>query len=114
LLVSAIMSAPWPSILPVSVALALTGLGGLMHGATVIRRAHRQTTYAPVWQDWIWYAIVPCGLYAALALAAPFLRTTQVPLFVVAGTALALLLLGIRNAWDTVTHLVVQGSSDTE
>jgi hypothetical protein len=114
LLVSAIMSAPWPSILPVSVALALTGLGGLMYGATVIRRAHRQTTYAPVWQDWIWYAIVPCGLYAALALAAPFLRTTQVPLFVVAGTALGLLLLGIRNAWDTVTHLVVQGSSDTE
>jgi hypothetical protein len=115
LLVSAVMNAPWPSLQSASVALGFTGLGGLVYGMIVVRRAHRQTTYAPVWQDWIWYATVPCSLYAALGLAALFLRTTiQGPLFVIAGTALGLLLLGIRNAWDTVTHLVVQGSSETE
>ena len=58
-----------------------------------IHRARRQTTYAPVWQDWLWYAIVPCSLYAALAMAALFLRTTiQLAMFVVAGAALGLLL----------------------
>jgi hypothetical protein len=100
--------------LPASVALALSGLGGLGYGAIVIHRARRQTTYAPVWQDWLWYAMLPCSLYAALALAALFLRTTvHLALFVVAGAALGLLLIGIHNAWDTVTHIVVQGSRET-
>ncbi len=115
LLASAIMSAPWPSLLPASVALALCGLGGLGYGTIVIHRARRQTTYAPVWQDWLWYAIVPCGLYAALALAGLLMSTTtRLALFVVAGAALGLLLIGIRNAWDTVTHIVVRGSRETE
>ncbi len=110
LLASAIMSAPWPSLWPVSVALALYGLGGLGYATIVIHRARRQTTYAPVWQDWLWYATLPCSLFVALALAAIFLRTTtKLALFVVAGVALGLLLIGIHNAWDTVTHIVVQG-----
>jgi hypothetical protein len=111
LLVSAIMSAPWPSLFPTSVALAMCGLGGLGYGAIVIHRARRQTGYKPVWEDWLWYAILPCSIYAVLALAALFLRTTtQLALFVIGGAALGLLLIGIRNAWDTVTHIVVVGS----
>jgi hypothetical protein len=115
LLVSTIVCTPWPSLLPASAALALCGLGGLGYGTIVIHRARRQTTYTPVWQDWLWYAILPCSLYAALALAALFLRTNiQLALFVIAGATLGLLLLGIHNAWDTVTHIVVQGSRETE
>jgi hypothetical protein len=30
----------------------------------------------------------------------------------IAGSALALLLVGIRNAWDSVTHIVVRGKGD--
>ena len=45
LLVSAIMSVPWPSLVPASVALVMCGLGGLAYGAVVIRRARRQTFY---------------------------------------------------------------------
>ena len=111
LLVSAIMSAPWPSLFPASVALVMCGLGGLAYGAVGIRRARRQTTYTPVWQDWVWYALLPCSVYAALALSAAFLRTnTQSGLFVIAAAALGLLLIGIHNAWDTVTHIVVSNS----
>jgi len=110
-LVSAIMSAPWPSLVPPSVALALCGLGGLGNSAIVIHRARSQTVYTPGWADWLWYVILPCSLYAALGLAALFLRTTtQVALFVIGGAALGLLLLGIHNAWDTVTYIVVGGS----
>jgi hypothetical protein len=115
LFVSATMSAPWPSLCPVSAALTLCGLGGLGYGAMVIQRARRQTTYAPVWQDWLWYAALPCSLYAALAVAALLLRTqTQLALFALGGVALGLLLIGIHNAWDTVTHIVVEGSHSME
>lgn len=113
LLVSALMSAPWPSLVPPSVALAMCGLGGLGYGVIVIHRARRQTVYTPGWADWLWYVILPGSLYAALALAALVLRsTTQLALFGIGGAALGLLLLGIHNAWDTVTYIVVGGSRD--
>ena len=107
LLVSAIMSAPWPSLALPSFALAIWGLGGLAYGATVIRRARRQTGYRPVGEDWLWYAILPCAAYATLALGAAFLTTTpDTALIVIAAAALAMLLVGIHNAWDSVTHIV--------
>jgi hypothetical protein len=113
LLVSAIMSAPWHSLFPASVALFIYGSGGIVYGAVVIRRARRQTYYTPVWQDWLWHALLPYGVYAALALGAAVLRTnTQLALFVIAAAALGLLLIGIHNAWDTVTHIVVPDSAD--
>ena len=87
------------------------GTGGLAYGAVVIRRARRQTFYKPVWEDWMWYALLPCSGYVTLALAAVFLHThTQLALFVIGAAALGLLLIGIHNAWDTVTH-VLAGSS---
>jgi len=111
LLVSAIMSAPWPSLVPVSVALGICGVGGLAYGAIVIRRARRQTGYTPVWEDWLWYAVLPCVTYAALTVTAALLRTNpRVALFVIGAVALGLLLIGIHNAWDTVTHIVVSSS----
>jgi len=113
LTISAVMSAPWPSTSAVSVTLAVCGLCGVAYAATVFRHAARQTVYQPVWDDWLWYAIVPCGVYAALTVAALMLLLLppggQARLFVVAGAALALLLVGIRNAWDSVTHIVVVG-----
>jgi hypothetical protein len=109
LTISAIMSAPWPSLFATSVVLTICGVGGLIYAAIVFHRAHRQTIYKPVSEDWLWYAILPCSIYAALTVAALLVRTTtQVALFVVAGAALSLLLIGIHNAWDTVTHIVVE------
>jgi hypothetical protein len=108
LLVSAIMSAPWPSLAAVSIVIATCGIGGVGYGVLVIRRARRQTEYTPVYQDWIWYAALPCAVYAALGSTAVWLRTYPDPaLFVIGGSALALLLIGIHNAWDTVVHIVI-------
>jgi hypothetical protein len=45
LLVSAIMSAPWLSLLPVSAALMTCGLAGLAYGAVVI--PHRSSSAGP-------------------------------------------------------------------
>jgi hypothetical protein len=108
LIVSAIMSAPWPSLGILSIVLGLCGVGGLAYSAIVVRRARRQKDYEPVLEDWLWHAILPCGSYAALAVTTCFLRAGPQPaLFVIGAAALALLLIGIHNAWDTVTHIVV-------
>lgn len=68
-------------------------------------------SYYVIMGSWLWFTILPCGAYAALALGAVSLRVSAAPaLFVIGATALGLLLIGIHNAWDTVTHLVVGGS----
>jgi hypothetical protein len=107
LLVSAIMSAPWPTLGALSIALGICGLGGLAYVAIVFRRARRQTDYEPVWEDWFWYFALPGASYVVLAACAALLRTNpRLVLFLVGSVALGLLVIGIHNAWDTVTHLV--------
>lgn len=109
LIVSAVMSAPWPSLFAASAALAVCSLCGLGYGAWVIQRARRQTSYRPLGEDWLWYVILPFLLYAVLMLAALVLRTsTQPALFAVGAVALGLLLVGIHNAWDTVAYVVIE------
>jgi hypothetical protein len=108
LLVAAIMSAPWPSLCSAAIALAVFGLGGLAYGGAVIRRARRQTYYKPERADWMWYALLPGTAYATISIAALCLWTFPCPaLFAIGAGALALLLIGIHNAWDTVIHIVV-------
>jgi hypothetical protein len=111
LLVSAIMSAPWPSLVPLSVALGICGLGGLTYGAIVVHRARRQTDYEPVGEDWLWYAVLPCISYTALTVTAALLRSSpRLALFVIGAAALGLLFIGIHNAWDTVTYIVLSNA----
>ena len=113
LLISATMSAPWSSLAPPSVALAVCGVGGLGYCARVIHRTRRQTVYTPGWQDWLWYMVVPGSLYAVLGLAAVMLhRHAYVAMLAVGATALGLLLLAIHNAWDTVTYIVISFRGD--
>ena len=109
LIISAIMSAPWPPV-PVVVALTILGVAGVGYVVIVIRRVRRQAGYEPDLEDWLWYAIVPCGLYIALVVAGLMLLAPgHVALFLVAGAALGLLLLAIRNSWDTNTYVVADG-----
>ena len=39
-------------------------------------------------------------------------QITELVLFVVAAVALGLLLIGIHNAWDSVTHIVVSSAAN--
>jgi hypothetical protein len=107
LTISAIMVAPWPSEFALCLALVLCGIGGIAYSMIVFRRARRQTGYKPDIEDWVWYVISPCGIYVVLAVASFVLWSNAVlSLFVIAGGTLSLLLIGIHNAWDTVTHIV--------
>ena len=85
----------------------MLGVAGVGYVVIVIRRVRRQIGYEPDLQDWLWYAVVPCGLYIVLVVAGLMLvAPSRIVLFLVAGAALGLLLLGIRNSWDTITYVV--------
>jgi lipid-A-disaccharide synthase-like uncharacterized protein len=108
LLLSAILSAPWRGLSSVSVVLGACGLLGLVYGSIVVRRARRQTGYSPVWEDWLWHAVLPLFAYALLLTSAILLRSyPHQVLFAIGTTALLLLFIGIHNAWDTVTYIAV-------
>jgi len=113
LVLSALMSAPWSSLGPLSAALGLFGIAGIAFSALVIHRTRRQTGYQPDAEDWFWYSWLPCFAYAVLTVTAFVLRSrTEPALFVVGAVTLGLLLIGIHNAWDSITHIVLHGKRD--
>jgi hypothetical protein len=108
LLLSAILTAPWPALSAAGLALAICGCAGVGYIAVVIVRARRQTGYQLVLEDRLWHIALPLVAYAALFTAAVLLRSHVVAsLFAVAAVALLLLFIGIHNAWDTVTYIAL-------
>jgi len=108
LLLSAILTAPWPRPVHAAVAVALTGLAGLVYAVVIIRRARRQKDYHPVFEDWLWHAALPTVAYIVLlGGGAAFARYPRAPLFVIGAASLLLVFIGIHNAWDTVTYVAV-------
>ena len=108
LLISALLSAPWHFIAGPATAIAAFGVTGIAYTLIVVRHARRQTVYKPVLEDWIWHTVIPLIAYAALFTSGLALRhDAQSALFVVGGSALLLLFVGIHNAWDSVTYLAM-------
>jgi hypothetical protein len=70
LLLSAIVSAPWSGIAPVAVLWGLMGLCGIVYTVIVARRLRVQTSYKPVFEDWLFHVLLPFAAYAALAVSA--------------------------------------------
>jgi hypothetical protein len=109
LLISAVLSAPWGSLVGPAVAVGATGIAGLVYALIVTLRARRQTGYKPEAEDWIWHIILPFVAHGSLVLASVLLpHHAHVALFIIAAVGLLLLFIGIHNAWDTVTYIAVQ------
>jgi hypothetical protein len=107
LFLSAIVSAPWNGIAPVAAVWGLVGLGGVLYAAIVSRQMRMQTIYQPVFEDWLFHALLPFVAYATLAVSAYAAFSQARPAMFLAGAAaLLLLFIGIHNAWDTVTYHV--------
>jgi len=109
LLVSATMSAPWPSMWSVAWVLKIVGAAGIGYVLLIGYSAARTTEYKPVWEDWLWHVIIPLVAYGTLiASAFEMLSESTLGLFGVGASALLLLFIGIHNAWDTVTYIVTE------
>jgi hypothetical protein len=111
LLVAALLSAPWQALFPVGLLLGLAGLAGVSYVLIVFRRARRQQDYHPVLEDWLWHTIFPLLSYTAFLVVAIELPANPVPtLFVLGAATVLLLFIGIHNAWDNVTYLILEFS----
>lgn len=111
LLVSALLSAPWRSLIHPDALVGLVGLFGVVYLVRIALRARRLTLYTPDFEDWAWYTVLPFVAYGALFFGAIGLAVAPVDaLFAIAGGVLLLIFIGIHNAWDVVTFLAIGGA----
>lgn len=107
LLIAAICSVPRQTDASLAICFLLSAIAALVYISLVIARARRQSAYKPVFEDWLWHAILPAAAYASLFVAALFTwRDPVQALYAVAASALLLLFIGIHNAWDTAVYLM--------
>jgi hypothetical protein len=108
LMMSALLRAPWLDSAAPAIVSGIVGLICVAYTLIVIRRMHRQTAYETTPEDWVHYAALPLVSYIVLA-ASGFagLVSTHWAMFGIGAAMLALLFIGIRNAWDSVLYLVV-------
>ncbi|MGB6603786.1 MAG: hypothetical protein WA747_04035 [Steroidobacteraceae bacterium] len=107
LLLSAVLRAPWHSFMSVASFWGLVGVCGVVYTGVVVRRMRTQKSYDPVFEDWLFHALLPLLAYLALALslfAAP--ARAHAALFAVGAATLLLLFVGIHNSWDAVAYHV--------
>jgi hypothetical protein len=114
LLLSALLRAPWTTIIPAAVLWGLIGLSGAAYTVIVARRM-RLTVYPPDFEDWLVHVLLPLVAYAVLVLSALAARAyTSEVLFVLGAATLLLLFIGIHNAWDAIVYHVFVRRRDTK
>jgi cbb3-type cytochrome oxidase subunit 3 len=114
LLLSALLRAPWETVIQAAAVWGVIGFTGVVYAVIVARRIRKQAAYRPEFEDWLCHLVVPLVAYAILAacsLVAP--AYTREALFAVAAAALLLLFVGIHNAWDAVTYHIFTVSGNT-
>ena len=83
----------------------LLGLGNALRTCLGIR-ANSKGEDPPHWTDFWWYGVAPAVVYLVLAgVTAAILAHAPLAAEALAATALALLLVAIRNAWDLITWI---------
>jgi hypothetical protein len=112
LLVSAMLSAPWRSLIQPAFLVGLVGLWGIVYVVRVMFKTKCLTSYVPDAEDWTWYTALPLIAYGAVLGGALGLALRPGgALFAIAGGVVVLIFIGIRNAWDVVTFLATGGPS---
>lgn len=103
---SAILNAPWRSLVAAGTLTGLAGLFGIVYVLRVMYRTRRQNVYRPDFEDWICYTILPFVAYGAIFVSAIVLNAIPATaLFALAAGVILLIFIGIRNAWDIVTYI---------
>ncbi len=115
LALAAFLSIPGQNSISLGLGFGLAGAGGLIYAAVIVASMRRYASrYVPVREDWLWHAILPAVVYAALLVIA-FLtqRRLEQSLYGVAAASLLLLFIGIHNAWDVAVSISMSGPTDS-
>lgn len=108
---SAVLTMPWGQLRDPAHVIGGAALAGVVYVLIVMRRmfrAARQSGYKPVLEDWVFHLILPLTAYAMLFVGAAGLSHDQSwALFLIGAITMLLLAIGIHNAWDTVTYMVM-------
>ena len=106
--ISAVLSAPWPSVIQPAVLFGLTGACANVYLLWITYRMRKQTVYRPDLEDWTWFTILPLVAYGTLFITAVLLPPDPVnALFALGGATMLLIFIGIHNAWDIVTFIAL-------
>jgi hypothetical protein len=112
-LIAGTLSAPWRSLATPVVLIFLIGVCGIVYDVRVIYLTRQLNQYQLMFDDWIWFAIVPLlNDLAITATAALLPKDPAAMLFPLGGATISLIVVGIRNAWDVVTFLALDRGND--
>lgn len=115
LLLSALLRAPWDSVMAIADVAALIGVAGAAYVLVTARRMRGQLAYKPDAEDWLFHIGLPFVAYAVFALSAfAALSDEHDALFMLGGAALLLLFAGIHNAWDAGAFHVLSNRRDRD
>lgn len=116
LVLAAYLSVPHQNGTSLCVGLGTAGLAGLIYVGSVVAGMRGLTAlYLPVWEDWIWNAILPAVAYAALMVMAAWCRHEMAySLYGVSAVSMLLLLIGIHNAWDVAVWNSISSQNDSK
>jgi energy-converting hydrogenase Eha subunit A len=59
LLLSALVRAPWQTIMVPAILWAAVGLCGALYSLNIIRRMRKQGVYEPEFEDWLFHVLLP-------------------------------------------------------
>ncbi|HEY7977101.1 MAG TPA: hypothetical protein VID67_02830 [Rhizomicrobium sp.] len=110
LIVSGLLMVPTLTPLFLALLLGIGGLAGLVYGIVIYFRV---TSLRVDFIDRCWYGIFPLLLYGMLGAAAAliFVKDIGYGLELIAVALMALLITGMRNAWDMATFMILGGPS---
>ncbi len=115
LAVACYLSMPHQGPLTLSLGLFAAGTFGLAYVAWVASSIARAASdYKPVREDWIWNAILPgvCyGLWFGAAILIWYRPAAS--LYAVGAAALALMFIGIHNAWDVAVWNAIRNRNES-
>ncbi|HEX7137695.1 MAG TPA: hypothetical protein VF219_07610 [Vicinamibacterales bacterium] len=110
LTIAALIAVPGQTPITLGCFFVTLGIAGVIYTMVTARRAKRQAHYEPVFEDWLWHVGLPLVSYTVLLITgASTFRYPTAALYAVAAVALALLFIGIHNAWDSAVYISTRG-----
>jgi hypothetical protein len=108
--IASIMSVPGHTALSLAISTLATGIGLTVYSVLTIYRMYgNRALYRPATQDWIWNATFPSICCVSLLAAGVLVLQHAVPaLYLIGGVTMAMLFIGVHNAWDLAVWITVE------